>query len=200
MALDTGNNVWLFCSWGVPRRLVSSLLDCTSAFSTPRQAECGWVFSAVLTQEGGIYVFWPFSAQMATLLTPWSAQVVGAGPPRANEGVLHCIPMDFSLEPLRLPDLPLLPELDEEANSRNEPTRVVSIAGLDNSLVALTNKGHVLKFDDLGDIDSASSGRWTYVGLLKNVLNTVFSRLSAAQFQRTRKSEATSGFRFQRRL
>jgi SCF-associated factor 1 len=68
-----------------------------------------------------------------------------------------------------LPDIPYdLPELmntgeSDEARHRDPSTRIIEIAGADNAIIALTNRGHVLKYDRLGDEVEYTQGRWTYV-------------------------------------
>ena len=86
---------------------------------------------------------------------------------RATEGVIPCETWDLHHNPRQLPLLPQLPELNQQniASERDEEeTKIVKIAGMDNILVALTNKGHVLKFSGLGNPSSLQAeGRWEYV-------------------------------------
>jgi SCF-associated factor 1 len=89
------------------------------------------------------------------------------GNKRAHEsgGVVACVPWDLEMDPTRLPALPPLPDLANTGESQEdrEPTQLIQIAGLDNCLVGLTNRGHVLKIDELRDDNSASRGHWEYV-------------------------------------
>jgi SCF-associated factor 1 len=73
------------------------------------------------------------------------------------------------VNPLRIPPIPTLPELNDAGLSqeeRSKETVLVKIAAFDNSLIGLTNKGHVLKFGDLSNERSFNaSTRWEYVRL-----------------------------------
>lgn len=66
---------------------------------------------------------------------------------------------------VKLPDLEpyQLPALSTEQDG--EATKIVKIAGLDNVLVGLTNKGHVVKFKGLDSAETAQrqSANWDYV-------------------------------------
>lgn len=71
------------------------------------------------------------------------------------------------IDPVRLPsipnDLPVLPRIKSEDDEGIEGVKVVKLAGMDNNLIALTNKGHVLKYNRLGGEEEYRQGRWEYV-------------------------------------
>jgi SCF-associated factor 1 len=85
----------------------------------------------------------------------------------ASAGVIPCVTWDLSVDPIRLPGLPPLPELLNTGTSESSDTetRLIQIAAFDAHLVGLTNKGHVLKFGDLSNESSFLQGHWEYVSL-----------------------------------
>lgn len=167
MALDSSGHIWTFISWGRPYRLVSPLLDCASSDATPAQIECGWGYNSVLAESGDVYVWWPFSEVVRQRNTEMDRE----GNKRAHattDGAIPCVLWDLHHNPRRLPALPVLPHLQhftELGQKEVEETKIIKIAGMDNFLIALTNKGHILKFGDLSNDDSAQMGRWEYVRL-----------------------------------
>lgn len=79
-----------------------------------------------------------------------------------DDGLIECAPWDLQVDPTLIPSLPSLPNLpSSDPNSLNGP-QIVKIAGFDNALVALTDHGHVLLYDLLGE---ASGGQWKYVSM-----------------------------------
>jgi SCF-associated factor 1 len=178
MTLDEHGRSWLFTSWGRSFRLTTALLDCTSPDSTPVQVECGWAFSAVLTQSGDVYVLWPFSGLLGGVIQGFETSMNDAAmndqtlrAHAASDGTIPCITRDITLDPMHLPPIPVgsLPDLQrgEEDVSHTSgghlDTYLVRIAGLDCHLIGLTNKGHVLKFGHLENAETAPTGRWEYV-------------------------------------
>lgn len=167
MALDTGGNIWTFISWGRPYRLVSPLLDCASSDSTPTQIECGWSFSSVLTKSGDIYVWWPLCEDVMVTFARENAIMDRDESNRAHltvDTIIPCVPWDLRHNPRRLPALPSLPNLQyNEEGAHVHDIKIIKVAGMDNFLIALTNKGHVLKFGDLSNERSLQFGRWEYV-------------------------------------
>lgn len=117
-----------------------------------------------------------------------------------SEDVIPCVTWDLHMDPIRLPNLPPLPELGE-ANESDENIVLTQIAALDNNLVGLTNKGHVLKYGNLVDETSAAGGQWEYVRFCQmNVWGQlIFQCAIAAQLQRGRKSATASNFYAYRR-
>jgi len=78
--------------------------------------------------------------------------------------VIPCHTWEINKDPVKLPILPDLPDLAATGLAEEElrkETRLIKIAAFDNSLVGLTNKGHVLKIDGLTDEDSIQI--WRYV-------------------------------------
>ncbi|KAJ3976445.1 regulator of chromosome condensation 1/beta-lactamase-inhibitor protein II [Lentinula raphanica] len=164
-SLDANNQIWTFKSWGRPFRLVSDILS--SPDSLPVQVECGWTFSAALTSSGSVLVWCPFSNPMRALIETKMNEMDEAGNLKAHttdEGLINCVPWDLQADPIVLPSLPLnLPKLAESESdfeSIDDQLRIIKIAGFENALVALTNQGHVLLFDTLGE---ASRGNWQYL-------------------------------------
>jgi len=193
MVLDSKNLVWTFVNWGRPFRLDTPMLDCTSPETTPLQAESGWSFCAVLTQSNDVLVFWPFSGEVDSRHAEETAIMDERGDCHARptpDHTIPCVPMTLRADPLRIPHIPQLPELNDTGLSQEEKSKetvLVKIAAFDNSLIGLTNKGHVLKFGDLSNEDSFDrSTPWEYVKLpyfwfmsLKLTYNSV------REFQRT---------------
>ena len=168
MTLDTNYTVWTFTSWGRPFRLVSPLLDCSSPETTPIQIECGWESSVVLTKSGDVYLWWLYEGAFGEQY--WKAMAKLDEDESTNaivpDGgtVIPCHTWEINLDPIKLPILPRLPDLLATGLSEEEhrkETKLIKISAFDNSLVGLTNKGHVLKMGDLfGDY---SAQVWHYV-------------------------------------
>lgn len=170
MALDSKNQVWTFVNWGRPFRLDTPMLDCTTPETTPVQAESGWSFSSILTQSGDILVFWPFSGEIGRLCDEENFTMDERGDRQAYATPDHhipCVAWPLRADPLRLPHIPHLPELQNTGVSeeeRSKETTLIKIAAFDNHLIGLTNKGHVLKFGGLSDENSFDrTTRWQYV-------------------------------------
>ncbi|KAL5537136.1 hypothetical protein ACEPAF_959 [Sanghuangporus sanghuang] len=153
MALDAKGHIWTFISWGRPYRLVTPALDCTSSDSTPVQAECGWSYNVALTASGDVYIWWPFSVSVLQQFGATMGQMDADGDKRAFATTENTIP------------LPELSKTDQTPPSqRNEgETTIVKIAGMDGFLIALTNRGHVLKFGGLSNEVSVQHARWEYL-------------------------------------
>ncbi|KAH7890788.1 regulator of chromosome condensation 1/beta-lactamase-inhibitor protein II [Phlebopus sp. FC_14] len=141
-SLDENLHVWTLLSFGHPFRLITPLLDAATPDSTPLQVACGWNFSSVLTRGGDVFVWWPFSGEIRQLLSTQNADDPGSAV-HAVDGVIPCAPRDLRKDPRQLPELPRLPPLISGA--QHTEIRLVKIAALENSLVGLTNHGHVLK-------------------------------------------------------
>ena len=170
MALDDKGRIWTFLSWGRPFSLMSPMLDCSSPESTPLQIECGWAFSSILTKSGDVLIFWPFGGEMQVRIAAKNEEMDREGDKKAevdSEDFIPCVTWDLHMNPTRLPPLPQLPKLPE-ANKSEEPdssVHLIQIAALDNNVVGLTDKGHVLKYHGLESETTALSGRWEYVSL-----------------------------------
>jgi SCF-associated factor 1 len=172
MVLDSKNLVWTFVNWGRPFRLDTPMLDCTMPETTPLYAESGWSCCAILTQSNDVLVYWPFSGEVGSRLTEEEDIMNERGDSHAyptSDHTIPCVPLALRVNPLRIPPIPALPELNDAGLSqeeRSKETVLVKIAAFDNSLIGLTNKGHVLKFGDLSNEHSFSaSTRWEYVKL-----------------------------------
>ena len=160
-------------SWGRPFRLSTPLLN--SPDSTPVQIECGWGFSSVLTKSGDVFVWWPFSGEMYNRIVRKNEGMDQGGDKKAiasTDGVIPCATWDLEADPVRLPQLPPLPELLNTGNSENQDaaTRLIQIAAFDAHLVGLTNKGHVLKFGALSNETTVSLGHWEYVSFIAHLI------------------------------
>lgn len=110
-------------------------------------------------------MWWPFGGDLLPIITQKNEALDATGDKKAYEtrdGCIPCVVSDLSADPFRLPSLPQLPNLDDDAVATPE-VHITQIGGLDEQIIALTSHGHVLKFQDLQDITSASSGSWHYV-------------------------------------
>ncbi|EJD07301.1 RCC1/BLIP-II [Fomitiporia mediterranea MF3/22] len=170
MAMDAKNQIWTFISWGRPFRLITPALDCTSPDSTPIQAECGWGYSAALASSGDIYIWWPLGESIQQQFGATMGQMDAEGDKRAQataEGTIPCVTWDLHYNPQKLPAVPHLPELSHTGRvmekDEEEDTKVVKIAGMDGFLIALTNKGHVLKFGGLSNETFVHQAQWEYL-------------------------------------
>ena len=79
--------------------------------------------------------------------------------------MIPCYTWDLKgFDPVRLPSIPgNLPGALIEGRREEAQVRVVKIAGIDNNIIALTNCGHVLKYDMLHDENEYARGQWQYV-------------------------------------
>lgn len=80
-----------------------------------------------------------------------------------DDNVIPCVTWALDLDPVYLPSIPPLPALDNGCPEEDNPTQLIKIAGLDNCLIGLTNKGHVLKISNLENEHIASRQNWEYV-------------------------------------
>ena len=172
MTLDANSTVWTFMNWGRPFQLISPLLDCSSPETTPIQIECGWSFSAVLTKSGDVYAWWPsegtFTDQFQEAMTELDRHESTIATVPNGGTVIPCYTWKMNMDPVRLPILPDLPDLLETGLSEEEckkETKLIKIAGFWNTLVGLTNKGHVLRIDGLTSEDSIQI--WHYVSCVQ---------------------------------
>ncbi|KAI0078721.1 RCC1/BLIP-II [Panus rudis PR-1116 ss-1] len=180
-ALDVSNLVWNFNSWGRPFRLISDFLNRTSPETTPIQVECGWSFTSVLTASGDVLVWWPTHGTMWDRYLQKNAELdaveetkafIGEtrNPHNQSESVtgIKCHVWDLVADPVRLPPIPVhdLPEIAATGHSdevRGQETKLIKIAGMDNHIIGLTNKGHVLRYSRLQGVDAYRRGRWEYL-------------------------------------
>lgn len=156
---------------------MSHLLDKSSAETTAVQIESGWGFSSVLTESGDVLVYWPSIGRMKEAvdakneeLDEQSATVQTRALPTDQEPhVVPCYAWDLQgVDPVRLPpirsdQLPRLTDTGLSDQQLDGETKLVKIAGMDNAIIGLTNKGHVLMYDSLGGEGSYQNGHWIYV-------------------------------------
>ena len=180
MTLDVNSTVWNFKSWGRPFRLVSPSLDCSSPETTPFQIECGWSYSSVLTRSGDVYAWWPFGDTLGSVYRKTVAELDLDESTKAivpDDGtVIPCHTWEINEDPVKLPILPDLPDLQATGLPKEElkkDTKLIKIAAFDNCLVGLTNKGHVLKIDGLNSEDAVQI--WHYVSEGVRVIYHLFS-------------------------
>lgn len=163
--LDTTNKIWTFTNWGRPFWLSSSILHDPGL--APRQIECGWSFSSLLTKYGDVFVWWPFAGGMGVVIEQKMREMNNEGDTKAHateDGTIPCTTWDLDITPVRLPSIPILPELLNTGRPKtSQITELVQIAAFDSHIVGLTNHGHVLKFGPLDDENHVSQGRWEYV-------------------------------------
>ncbi|KAF5387338.1 hypothetical protein D9757_005797 [Collybiopsis confluens] len=160
-SLDSYNQIWTFVNWGRPFRLVSHYFD-TPDF-TPIQVECGWTFSSALTRSGAVVVWWPFSNPMETIIETKMLEMDnedGTGAHSTADGIIECAPWDLTMDPVILPSLPSLPTLNNDSTESEGEVRIIRIAGFDSAIIGLTNRGHVVIYNDLGE---APQGGWKYL-------------------------------------
>ena len=179
-ALDATSQVWTFTSWGRPFRLDSPLVDKSSPDTTPVQVESGWSFSSILTESGDVLVYWPGSGSFQEVIDEKMEELdssdderfkaaTQARPAEAEPNVVPCHSWALhGADPVRLPPIPAssLPVLGYAGLSQDildQETMLVKIAALDNNIIGLTNKGHVLRYGQLYDEEEYLTGRWEYV-------------------------------------
>ncbi|KZT10184.1 RCC1/BLIP-II [Laetiporus sulphureus 93-53] len=173
-ALDASAGVWTFTSWGRPFRLGSPLLDKSTPESMPVQVESGWAFSTVLVESGDVFVWWPFSGRIHEAVAAKNEELdvrpeTRALPTDQHPDVIPCCTWELrDIDPVRLPaipsgDLPCIEGTSLSEEQMSKETKLIKIAGMDNALVGLTNKGHVLRYDMLAGEDTYSRGHWQYL-------------------------------------
>ena len=122
----------------------------------------------MLNQAGDIYVWFPYDEMVKQAIEEHDlankANKIFATP--AHE--IPCATWDLKQDSFKLPALANLPPLPTSLESKD--IKVVKIAAFDNSLIALTNYGHVVKFDGLANGMTAKTGRWTYVSFQETLL------------------------------
>ncbi|TBU47471.1 RCC1/BLIP-II [Dichomitus squalens] len=185
-AIDAASQIWTFVSWGRPFRLSSALIDKSSPETTPIQVESGWSFSSLLTQSGDVLVYWPNGGRLKEIIDQKAEELdkldneelkaaAKARPTEAEPNVVPCYWWVLhGADPVRLPpipsgSLPALPHTGLTQEALDEETKLVKIAALDNNIIGLTNKGHVLRYGELYGEDEYQQGRWEYLPLFSDV-------------------------------
>jgi len=181
-ALDSTNGIWNFKSWGCPYKLTAPVL--ADPVDPPIQVDCGWGFTSCLTKSGNVYVWFPFGGALKAIIDTKMSEIGEAREPTAREqnGSIPCAIWNTGFEPVRLPAIPSLPDLPEvgqsNSNSDETDTHLVQIAGMDRILIGLTNRGHVLKFQQVVDEIAVNRGRWEYVSCLISMIADIMNLLS----------------------
>jgi SCF-associated factor 1 len=166
------------------------------------QAECGWSFSSILTQSGDVLVFWPSSGEIGRIYDEENAAMDERGDCNAygtEDHRIPCVTWPLRADPLRIPSIPQLPDLESTGLSpeeRLEATTLIKIAAFDNHLIGLTNKGHVLKFGDLSNEHSFDrTTRWQYVSHPASALCSSWHMLQLKSFSELSEVAAHPAFR-----
>ena len=162
--LDHVNRIWTFTNWGRPFYLSAPVLR--DPDYAPKQIECGWAFSALLTKSGDVFVWWPFIGATGEIVESKMREMDAEGDKRSHpdEHIIPCVTWGLDVVPLRLPAIPSLPEiLDNGVENELYPIVLIQIAAFDNNVVGLTNQGHVLKYNSLHSEVEVPQGRWEYV-------------------------------------
>ncbi|KDR80661.1 hypothetical protein GALMADRAFT_241020 [Galerina marginata CBS 339.88] len=164
--LDRTNKIWTFTNWDRPFCLSSPILS--DPEYAPKQIECGWTFSSLLTKSGDVFVWWPFGGSMGQAVEQKMRDMDQETDTRAyattDSKTIHCKTWDLDMVPTRLPQLPALPELPDIGDVNNaQHITLIQIAAFDNHIVGLTNRGHVLKYGSLHDETGVPHGRWEYL-------------------------------------
>jgi SCF-associated factor 1 len=148
--LDSNGHIWTFTSWGRPFRLLSPLLDCTSPESTPQLVQCGTGYTSVLTQSGDVLVWYPLDGDLQSKTNEHNLELDSEGYlVSASSGAIYCDTWEVEATPIKLPSLPPLPDLSQplEAEQIAPEAHLVQLSGTWNSLIGITNYGHILKID-----------------------------------------------------
>lgn len=150
------------------------MLDKSSPSTTPVQVECGWSFTSILTQSADVLVYWPTTGGIRRAISEkrheWETRNISeARAVSIIEGEIPCYTWTLeTIHPVQLPGIPIerLPNLIKTgltSEQAKQETKLIQIAALDNHLIGLTNKGHVLRYSSLYGEDSYMRGQWDYV-------------------------------------
>jgi SCF-associated factor 1 len=165
--------MYTLCAWGRPFVLRSPLgalgLHADHAIV---QVVAGWAFCAARTHAGAVFVWWPRGGAVQQAYHTAARDMNERAWQGEGTREIPCRVLELAVEPVVLPEIPYdLPELvytgeSEDARRADPVTRIVKIAGADTVLIALTNRGHVLKYDRLRDEVEYTQGQWIYVSAL----------------------------------
>jgi len=115
--------------------------------------------------SGEVLVWWPSKGRLAEVINQETQKLndEGIGMAKAtDDGTILCHTWKAAADPVLLPSLPPLPDLDEQ--TKEHSLKLVKIGGMDSHIVGLTNQGHVVIFRGL-DHEQAMGRGWEYVRL-----------------------------------
>ena len=78
-----------------------------------------------------------------------------------EQKTIRCVGWEFSIDPIRVSDLPILPIIGTNSMAMEE-LKLVKIAAMRRAIIGLSNKGHVLA-SMASSWDSPSGPSWLYV-------------------------------------
>lgn len=124
--------------------------------------------------SGDVLMYWPGSGSMLEAIQGKFNELNAVNNhdskaiPEEGQDSIPCYIWDLlTANPVRLRpiprDLPRLPATGLSDDADSEETRLIKIAGLDNNLIGLTNKGHVLRYNNLEGEENYQRGQWEYV-------------------------------------
>ncbi|KAI0259660.1 regulator of chromosome condensation 1/beta-lactamase-inhibitor protein II [Gloeopeniophorella convolvens] len=166
--LDSRGQIWTFTNWFRPFRLESAQLDCHSPETTPTQVACGPHFSAVLTQSGDVFVFFPFNLDREDRHLTVDGPYASASLDKSS--TIQCITRTLRAKPHRLPSIPTRLDGANDNGSSKGPNRefLIRIAALSQQVIGLTNNGHLLIFKTIRDEASltiAANTLWKHLAV-----------------------------------
>lgn len=135
-------------------------------------------------QSGDVLVYWPFEGRMKAAIAAKNVELdqqsaatqTKALPTVEEPRVIPCYSWNLqNVHPVRLPPIPdqALPRLTGTGLSHEElddETKLIKIASMDNIIVGLTNKGHVLMYVRLTGESAYRRGGWRYVSPFSNTV------------------------------
>jgi SCF-associated factor 1 len=169
-------------NWGRPFQLSSHFFS--QPDSQPIQIECGWSFSSALLKNGEVLVWWPRIGVLSEEVDMRSRSMdeSGIGEAKQRDDTIPCHTWSVAVDPVLLPSLPPLPDIaDIGENFWENPPRLIEIAGMDSTIIGLTDYGHVLRFQGLDHEGAVGTLGWQYVcsqiGLLTSLIFVIASRI-----------------------
>ncbi len=114
-ALDAERNAWIFTAWGRPILLTSDVLSTKVDYTNKiLQVESGWGFVSLLTEGGGVYVYWPlteddeFGEELATRENSFRNNEHAKAHAKIESGdpIIPCTSIRIDAAPLLLPAIP----------------------------------------------------------------------------------------------
>lgn len=197
VAVDSTGGIWDFDNWAYPVRLDAATSGAGSLHSDILQTQCtSGVRVALLRYNIVLAWWWNGATQPETSIYPIDLEPrfepqrgvdgeEGEGATKAVKGV-PCVSLRTKVDFFRLPFVPMdgLPPTDKDV--RPSPAgrpRLVKIAVFGSprreSLLGLTNQGHVVLFRDMASRRDAMDGRWQYVRFSSHTkMGRIFIRIS----------------------